>query len=56
VIAPLPEPGRGEAVQGLGAEQGTWLPRLLSDCRRKGDGVHQAMLGIARLHNLLQVG
>jgi hypothetical protein len=23
--------------------------------RPKGDGVHQAMLGIARLHNLLQV-
>ena len=55
MIAPLPEPGPGKAVQGLGAEQGTWLPHLLSDCRPKGDGIHQAMLSIARLHHLLQV-
>jgi hypothetical protein len=27
----------------------TWI---LRDCRLKGDGVHYAMLGIARLHNL----
>ena len=25
---------------------------ILRDCRLKGDGVHSAMLGIARLHNL----
>ncbi|GAA3167998.1 hypothetical protein GCM10017688_15230 [Streptomyces ramulosus] len=25
---------------------------VLRDCRLKGNGVHQAMLGIARLHNL----
>ncbi len=28
----------------------TW--KILRDCRLKGDGVHHAMLGIARLHNL----
>ncbi|MET8898013.1 transposase [Streptomyces albogriseolus] len=26
--------------------------KILRDCRLKGDGVHQAMSGIARLHNL----
>ncbi|MFI5635333.1 IS5/IS1182 family transposase, partial [Streptomyces sp. NPDC051664] len=26
------------------------------DCRLKGDGVHHAMLGIARLHNLNLAG
>ncbi|MEU1265579.1 IS5/IS1182 family transposase, partial [Streptomyces thermodiastaticus] len=26
------------------------------DCRLKGDGVHHAMLGIARLHNLTLTG
>ncbi|HLL32535.1 IS5/IS1182 family transposase, partial [Streptomyces sp. JV178] len=26
------------------------------DCRLKGDGVHHAMLGIARLHNLVLAG
>ena len=26
------------------------------DCRLKGDGVHHAMLGIARLHNLALAG
>ncbi|MFB7924669.1 IS5/IS1182 family transposase, partial [Streptomyces sp. NPDC056081] len=26
------------------------------DCRLKGDGVHHAMLGIARLHNLTLAG
>lgn len=25
--------------------------KILRDCRLKGDGVHTAMLGIARLHN-----
>ncbi|MFI0263027.1 transposase, partial [Streptomyces sp. NPDC017056] len=37
------------------------LPRLknrkiLRNCRLKDDGVHQAMLGIARLHNLALTG
>ncbi|MGW4194984.1 IS5/IS1182 family transposase, partial [Streptomyces sp. NPDC005004] len=26
--------------------------KILRDCRLKGDGIHYAMLGIARLHNL----
>ncbi|MCX4593638.1 transposase family protein [Streptomyces sp. NBC_01549] len=30
--------------------------RILRDCRLKGDGVHQAVLGIARLHNLALTG
>ncbi|GAA3164551.1 hypothetical protein GCM10010451_10820 [Streptomyces virens] len=30
--------------------------RILRDCRLKGDGVHHAMLGIARLHNLTLAG
>lgn len=30
--------------------------KILCDCRLKGDGVHHAMLGIARLHNLALVG
>jgi hypothetical protein len=30
--------------------------RILRDCRLKGDGVHHAMLGIARMHNLALVG
>ncbi|MFJ8387708.1 transposase [Streptomyces sp. NPDC094438] len=30
--------------------------KILRDCRLKGDGVHQAMLGIARLHNLALAG
>lgn len=34
------------------ARMKTW--KILRDCRLKGDGVHHAMLGIARLHNLLQ--
>ncbi|MCF1594538.1 transposase family protein [Streptomyces muensis] len=33
-----------------GGYQGGW--KILRDCRLKGDGVHHAMLGIARLHNL----
>lgn len=32
------------------ARMETW--NILRDCRLKGDGVHHAMLGIARLHNL----
>ncbi|GGW65813.1 hypothetical protein GCM10010381_58690 [Streptomyces xantholiticus] len=30
--------------------------KILRDCRLKGDGVHTAMLGIARLHNLALPG
>ncbi|MFE9905780.1 transposase [Streptomyces achromogenes] len=30
--------------------------KVLRDCRLKGDGVHHAMLGIARLHNLTLTG
>ncbi|MFF6984667.1 transposase, partial [Streptomyces sp. NPDC008343] len=30
--------------------------KILRDCRLKDNGVHQAMLGIARLHNLALVG
>lgn len=30
--------------------------KVLSDCRLKSDGVHHAMLGIARLHNLNRAG
>jgi hypothetical protein len=30
--------------------------KILRDCRLKGDGVHHAMLGIARLHNLTITG
>ncbi|MGW3076354.1 helix-turn-helix domain-containing protein [Kitasatospora sp. NPDC001132] len=34
------------------ARMKTW--KILRDCRLKDDGVHHAMLGVARLHNLLQ--
>ncbi|MER6066771.1 transposase [Streptomyces sp. NPDC001792] len=30
--------------------------KILRDCRLKGDGVHHAMLGIARLHNAVLTG
>jgi len=30
--------------------------KILRDCRLMGDGVHHAMLGIARLHNLALAG
>lgn len=30
--------------------------KILRDCRLKGDGVHHAMLGIARFHNLAITG
>ncbi|MFC8140877.1 transposase [Streptomyces paradoxus] len=36
------------------ARMKTW--KILRDCRLKGDGVHHAMLGIARLHNLNLAG
>lgn len=32
----------------------TW--KILRDCRLKGDDVHHAMLGIARMHNLALAG
>ncbi|MFJ9752875.1 transposase family protein, partial [Streptomyces chartreusis] len=32
----------------------TW--KILRDCRLKGDGVHHAMLAIARLHNITLAG
>ncbi|MFD7454128.1 transposase [Kitasatospora sp. NPDC059827] len=39
-------------VEHVFARMKTW--KILRDCRLKGDGVHHAMLGIARLHNLSQ--
>ncbi|MFH9400765.1 transposase [Streptomyces sp. NPDC017638] len=36
------------------ARMKTW--KILRGCRLKGDGVHHAMLGIARLHNLALAG
>ncbi|MFE1957077.1 transposase [Streptomyces sp. NPDC059479] len=36
------------------ARMKTW--KTLRDCRLRGDGIHHAMLGIARLHNLTLVG
>jgi hypothetical protein len=30
--------------------------KILRDCRLRGDGVHHAMLGVARLHNLALAG
>ncbi|MDQ1022575.1 hypothetical protein QF035_000157 [Streptomyces umbrinus] len=41
-------------VEHVFARMKTW--KVLRDCRLKGDGVHHAMLGIARLHNLSLVG
>ncbi|MFE2432755.1 transposase [Streptomyces sp. NPDC059373] len=37
-------------VEHVFARMKTW--KILRDCRLKGNGVHHAMLGIARLHNL----
>jgi hypothetical protein len=36
------------------ARMETW--KILRDCRLRGDGVHHAMHGIARLHNLAPTG
>ncbi|SEN17330.1 DDE superfamily endonuclease [Actinacidiphila rubida] len=41
-------------VQHVFARMKTW--KILRDCRLKGDGVHHAMLGIARLHNVALAG
>lgn len=37
-------------VEHVFARMKSW--KILRDCRLKGEGVHHAMLGIARLHNL----
>ncbi|MFH8626536.1 transposase [Streptomyces vietnamensis] len=41
-------------VEHVFARMKTW--KTLRDCRLKGDGVHHAMLGIARMHNLALAG
>ncbi|WP_427168529.1 transposase [Streptomyces sp. C1-1] len=41
-------------VEHLFARMKTW--KILRDCRLKGDGVHHAMRGVARLHNLNLAG
>nr|WP_202456305.1 MULTISPECIES: transposase [unclassified Streptomyces] len=41
-------------VEHVFARMKNW--KILRDCRLKGDGVHHAMLGIARLHNLTLAG
>ncbi|MFE4778083.1 transposase [Streptomyces sp. NPDC056713] len=41
-------------VEHVFARMKTW--KILRDCRLEGDGVHHAMLGIARLHNLNLAG
>ncbi len=41
-------------VEHVFARMKTW--KILRDCRLKGEGVHHAMLGIARLHNLTLAG
>lgn len=41
-------------VEHVVARMETW--KTLRDCRLKGDGVHHAMLGIARMHNLALTG
>ncbi|MFF1484640.1 transposase [Streptomyces sp. NPDC058319] len=41
-------------VEHVFARMKTW--KILRDCRLKGDGVHYAMLGIARMHNLVLTG
>lgn len=48
-IAPT---NRSARVEHVFARMKTW--KILRDCRLRGDGFHHAMLGIARLHNLLQ--
>ncbi|GAA2978442.1 hypothetical protein GCM10020227_53910 [Streptomyces flavovirens] len=41
-------------VEHVFARMETW--NILRDCRLKGDGVHRAMLGIARIHHLALTG
>ncbi|MEV7681979.1 transposase [Streptomyces sp. NPDC088341] len=40
----------GARVEHVFARMKTW--KILRDCRLKGEGVHHAMLGIGRMHNL----
>ncbi|BAC68394.1 hypothetical protein Save01_05789 [Streptomyces avermitilis] len=44
----------GARVEHVFARMKTW--KILRDCRLNGDGVHHAMLGIARLHNFALAG
>ncbi|MGW1145837.1 transposase family protein [Streptomyces sp. NPDC002454] len=41
-------------IEHVFARMKTW--KILRDCRLKGNGVHHAMLGIARMHNLALAG
>lgn len=41
-------------VEHVFARMKTW--KILRDCRLKGDGVHEAVLGIARPYNLVLAG
>ncbi|MET9935206.1 MULTISPECIES: transposase [unclassified Streptomyces] len=41
-------------VERVFARMKTW--KILRDCRLKGDGVHHAVLGIARMHNIALAG
>ncbi len=41
-------------VEHVFARMKNW--KILRDCRLKGDGVHHAVLGIARMHNLALAG
>ncbi len=41
-------------VEHVFARMKTW--KILRDCHLKGEGVHHAMLGIARMHNLAVAG
>lgn len=41
-------------VEHVFARMKTW--KILRDCCPKGDGIHTALLGIARLHNLALTG
>ncbi|MGW0087266.1 transposase [Streptomyces sp. NPDC003393] len=41
-------------VEHVFARMKTW--KILRDCRLRGDGVHHAVLGIARMHNLALAG
>ncbi|WP_329168800.1 transposase [Streptomyces sp. NBC_01267] len=43
-----------DRVEHVFARMKTW--KILRDCRLRGDGVHHAMSGIARLHNLALAG
>ncbi|AJT66535.1 hypothetical protein T261_4898 [Streptomyces lydicus] len=49
-----PHTARSARVEHAFARMKGW--KILRGCRLKGDGVHHAMLGIARLHNLTLAG